>query len=103
MRVRCACIKSVTLGERTPVPEQRAIYDAVKETRITLALAAIDHRGYAFRRELIKLAAPASEFGGPYLTPRTAHVFSHLTTPLGQVARHLIANHPMSKTVNKPV
>jgi hypothetical protein len=25
-----ACIKSVTLGERTPVPEQRAIYDAGK-------------------------------------------------------------------------
>jgi hypothetical protein len=97
-----ACIKSVTLGERTPVPEQRAIYDAVKETRITLALAAIDHRGYAFRRELIKLAAPASEVG-PRLSPRTAHIFGHLTTPLGQVARHLIANHPMSNTVNKPV
>ena len=97
-----ACIKSVTLGERTPVPEQRAIYDAVKETQITLALAAIDHRGYAFRRELIKLAAPASEVG-PCLSPRTAHIFSHRTTPLGEIARHLIVNHPMSKTVNKPV
>ncbi len=97
-----ACIKSVMLGERTPVPEQRAIYDAVKETRITLTLAAIDHRGYAFRRELIKLAAPASEVG-PQLSARTAHIFSHLTTPLGEVARYLITNHPMSKTVNKPV
>ena len=97
-----ACIKSVTLGERTPVSEQRAIYDAVKETGISLALAAIDHRGYAFRRELIKLAAPASK-AGPWLSPRTAHIFSHLTTPLGDVARYLIEKHPMSKTVNKPV
>lgn len=50
------CIKSVTLGDRTPVIEQCAIYDAVKDTRVTLTLAAIDHRGYAFRRELIKMA-----------------------------------------------
>ncbi|HEY5209832.1 MAG TPA: hypothetical protein VIJ42_10345 [Stellaceae bacterium] len=96
------CIKSVTLGERTPVTEQRAIYDAVKDTRITLTLAAIDHRGYAFRRELIKMAVPVSEMN-PWVTPRTAHIFSHLTTPFGEIARHLIANHPMSKTVNKPV
>jgi hypothetical protein len=96
------CIKSVTLGERTPITEQRAIYDAVKDTRITLALAAIDHRGYAFRRELIKMAVPVSEMN-PWITPRTAHIFSHLTTPFGEIARHLIASHPMSKTVNKPV
>jgi hypothetical protein len=96
------CIKSVTLGERTPITEQRAIYDAVKDTRIILTLAAIDHRGYAFRRELIKMAVPASEMN-PWITPRTAHIFSHLTTPFGEIARHLIANHPMSKTVNKPV
>lgn len=96
------CIKSVILGQRTPVNEQRAIYDAVKNTRITLTLAAIDHRGYAFRREPIKLAAPVSEVM-PWITPRTAHIFSHLSTPFGEIARHLIANHPMSKIVNKPV
>jgi hypothetical protein len=96
------CIKSVTLGERTPITEQRAIYDAVKDTRIALTLAAIDHRGYAFRRELIKMAVPVSELN-PWITPRTAHIFSHLTTPFGEIARHLIASHPMSKTVNKPV
>jgi len=96
------CIKSVALGERTPVAEQRTIYETVKDTRITLALAAIDHRGYAFRRELIKMAVPVSEMN-PWLTPRTAHIFSHLKTPLGEIARHLIANHPMSNTVNKPV
>lgn len=96
------CIKSVTFGERTPVAEQRAIYDLVKDTRIFLWLAAIDHRGYTFRREQIKMAIPVSEMN-PWVTPRTAHIFSHLMTPLGEIARQLIANHPMSKTVNKPV
>src|SRR5271165_4090760 len=39
------CIKSVTLGERTAVCEQRGIYQTVKDTKISLYLAAIDHRG----------------------------------------------------------
>jgi hypothetical protein len=79
------CIKSVILGERMPVVQQRAIYDAVKDTRITLTLAAIDHRGYAFRRELIKMAVPVSEMN-PWITPRTARIFSHLNTPFGDRA-----------------
>ena len=48
------------------------------------------------------MAVPVSTMN-PWITPRTAHIFSHLKTPLGEIARHLIANHPMSKTVNKPV
>jgi hypothetical protein len=96
------CIKSVTLGERTPIAEQRAIYDVVKDTRIILTLAAIDHRGYAFRREPIKMSVPVSETM-PWITPRTAHIFSHLKTPFGEIARRLIADHPMSKAVNKAV
>ena len=96
------CIRSVALGERTPVVEQRAIYDALKESRIALTLAAVEHRGYAFRRELIKMAVPVSQMN-PWITPRTAHIFSHLQTPFGEIARHLIANHPMSTIVNKPV
>ena len=31
----------------------------------------------------------------------TARIFGHLRPSLGDVTRHLIANHPMSKTVNK--
>ena len=96
------CIKSVTLGERTPVAAQRAIYSAVKDTRIALALAAVEHRGYAFRQEQIKMAVPISETS-PWVTPRTAHIFSDMKSPFGEVARHLIEHHPMSKTVNKPV
>lgn len=93
-----ASIKSVTLGERTPVVEQREIYAAIKGTQISLWLAAIADRGYAFRRELIKMAG-----SGPCLSPRTAHIFSHLETPLGDLARTLIAQHPMSKIVNRGV
>jgi hypothetical protein len=80
------CIKSVAVGERTPVSEQRAIYDAVKDTRITFTLAAIDHRGYAFRHELIKMAVPVSEVN-PWITPRTAHIFSHLAGVYSEPAR----------------
>jgi hypothetical protein len=94
------CIKSVTLGERTPVLDQRAVYDAVKDTKISLYLAAVDHCGYAFRHELIKMAAPGF---GPWISPRTANIFSQTNSPLGDVARFLIAEHPMSKVVNKPV
>jgi hypothetical protein len=93
------CIKSVTLGERTKVSDQRCIYELVKETSIALSLAAIDHRGYAFRRETIKFNVPVSSVG-PTITPRTAHIFSHLKSPLGDVARLLIAKHPLSEIVN---
>ena len=48
------------------------------------------------------MAVPVSEMS-PWITPRTAHVFSHKQTPFGEVARHLIEHHPMSNTVNKPV
>ncbi|MBK2001341.1 hypothetical protein JG678_07875, partial [Campylobacter sp. 2018MI35] len=96
------CIKSVILGERTSISEQREIYETVKDSRTTLALAAIDHRGYAFRCEPIKMDVPVSEMS-PWITPRTAHIFSHLETPFGEVTRHLIAHHPMSNTVNKRV
>ena len=48
------------------------------------------------------MTVPVSEMS-PWITPRTAHIFSHMKTPFGEVARHLIEHHPMSKTVNKPV
>ena len=47
-------IKSVILGERTTVAEQREIFGRVMDTNIALSLAAIDHSGFAFREERIK-------------------------------------------------
>jgi hypothetical protein len=95
-------IKSVILGERTPVAEQREIYARLKETDVALSLAAVDHAGFAFREERIKMAAPASRVG-PWMSPRTAHIFSDRATPLGDVARYLVEHHAMSQLVNKPV
>jgi hypothetical protein len=94
------CIKSVTLGERTKVSDQRAAFALVKETHVGLALAAVDHQGYAFRREIVKFPGPLS---APMISPRTAHIFSHLNNGFGEIARNLIEKHPMSKIVNNTV
>ena len=95
-------IRSVTFGERTTVSDQREIYQCVRDTNISLSLAAIDHWGYEFRTEMIKINGPVS--GGMLgITPRTAHIFSHLEGPFGDLARQLIKSHPMSEIVNNIV
>lgn len=101
-RVPPDCIRSVILGERSKVEDQRAIYAMVKDTRIALALAAIDMAGYGFRLERIKFNVPVSQVG-PMMSPRTAHIFSDLNTQRGEFARWMVEKHPMSKLVNKPV
>jgi hypothetical protein len=100
--IPAGAIKSVILGERTPVAEQREIYVRLMETDISLSLAAVDHSGFAFREETIKLAAPYSKVG-PWMSPRTAHIFSDLKSPRGEMARWLVEHHAMSKLVNRPV
>ena len=95
-------IKSVTLGERTAISEQKEIYAWLKDTKTALALAAIDEAGYGFRREIIKYGVPVSEMG-PVMSPRTAHIFSDLATPRGEFARWMVEHHPLSKILNKTV
>jgi hypothetical protein len=101
-KVPAESIKSVILGERTTVVEQREIYARVMDTDIGLLLAAIDHAGYAFRHERIKYNVPYSKTG-PVMSPRTAHIFSELKSARGEFARWMVDNHPLSKIVNKPV
>lgn len=100
--ILAGAIKSVILGERTPVADQREIYARLKETDIALSLAAVDHIGFAFREETVKMAAPYSKVG-PWMSPRTAHIFSEQDSGRGEVARWLVENHAMSKLVNRPV
>lgn len=101
-RIPTEAIKAVILGERTKVPEQREIYASVKDTKIGLLLAAIDHSGYAFRHERIKFDVPVSQVG-PMMSPRTAHIFSDAQSQRGEFARWMVEKHPLSKVVNKPV
>jgi hypothetical protein len=101
-KIPLEAINSITLGERTPVPEQREIYQRIKETKIFLLLAAIDDTGYGFRREIIKYGVPASQMG-PAMSTRTAHIFSDASTLHGEFARLLIEKHPLSRFVNKTV
>jgi hypothetical protein len=95
-------IKSVILGERMSIEAQRKIYDCVKDTKIALAQAAVDLTGYGFRREIIKYPVPITQMG-PWMSPRTAHIFGDQATQRGEFARELIQHHPLSKIVNKPV
>lgn len=88
------CIRQIILGERTTIENQRKVYEAVKNSNISLSLAAISNWGYEFRRENAKLGA------FPTITPRTAHIFSHLPNALGDVARLQLSTHPLTKFVN---
>jgi hypothetical protein len=66
-------IKSVILGERTTVGEQREIFGRVMETNISLSLAAIDHSGFCFREERIKFGVPISKMGPMMSTKDRPH------------------------------
>ncbi|MBY8124457.1 DUF2971 domain-containing protein [Vibrio fluvialis] len=100
MNVPLECIKSITLGERMPLENQKHVFGKVQNTCISLGLAAISNWGYTFRPEQIKLNRPISEIS-PAMSPKTAHLFKELDGNLGEVARWLIENHPMTSRVNK--
>ena len=90
------CIKSVVLGERMSVDIQRNVYKKIKETKISLYLDAISNWGYEFRKEPIKI----NGLHNPIISPRTAHIFSHLEGTLGDAARWQIKNNKFSEMVN---
>ena len=96
------CIKSIILGERTSLADQREIWESVKETEIALSLAAIANWGYEFRRELIKTKEPYSR-ADPWMSPRTAHIFKDYPGKLGVMARWMIEKHKLSKVANQTV
>lgn len=93
------CIKSVYIGERMNVEDQKEVWKLVKDTNISLSLAAVANWDYSFRYDQIKF--PGTLTGSPMITPRTAHIFKDDPGQFGEVARWLIANHEMSIFVNK--
>jgi hypothetical protein len=102
MDIPLDAIKGIILGERTPVNEQRNIWNLVKETNISLSLAAIANWGYKFRNEPIKFNVPASMMN-PSISPRTAHIFLDEIGPLAEMATWAIEDHPHSKIANDTV
>jgi len=93
-------IKSITLGERTSIQNQRDIWELVKGTNIRLSLAAIANWGYDFRVENIKLSLPYPEHS-PIISPRTAHIFKEYSGYLGEIARWQLENNKLSSVVNQ--
>jgi hypothetical protein len=102
MDIPTEAIKAVTMGERMSIDDQRKIWRKIKDTNITLSLAAISNNGYTFRNDLVKLNVPHSK-RLPILNPRTAHIFCNLDNSFGDAARAMIKTHPLSKIVNQTV
>ena len=90
------CIKSVILGERMSVDAQQKVWKKIEDTNISLYLDAISNWGYEFRRDTIKIPGLES----PMINPRTAHIFSDLKGPLGEIARWQIRNNKFSDMAN---
>ncbi|MGF6646527.1 DUF2971 domain-containing protein [Paraburkholderia sp. GAS82] len=93
-------IHFVSMGERTPVPQQKEIFQLLHKTKIGLTLSAVDNAGYGFRQEIILYAG---DFRNPTISPRTAHIFVGTNSPFAEMAQWMIENHPTSKFVNKTV
>ena len=99
MDLPMAAIKSITLGERMNIDTQKEIFEKIKDTNISLNLAAISNWGYNFRKEPIKYDKPVSELS-PVISPRTARIFSGLKNKFGEIARWMIQEHDLSEVVN---
>jgi hypothetical protein len=99
MDLPMAAIKSITLGERMNINTQKEIFEKIKDTNISLYLAAISNWGYEFRKEPIKYDKPVAELS-PVVSPRTAHIFSDLNNEFGEMARWMIQEHDLSEVVN---
>ena len=93
-------IKSITMGERMKIENQRFIWDTIKDTNISLNLAAIANHGYEFRQEPVKTDQTYDE-SGPYISPRTAHIFKKCGGQLGEAARWMANRHPLADIVNE--
>ena len=76
------------------------MWELVKNTELSLRLAAVANWDYAFRNEVIKYLGPL--VSSPTISPRTAHIFSEDVGQFGDIARWLIEKHPASEFVNLP-
>ena len=99
MDIPLECIKSVYIGERMSISDQKELWNLVKETNISLSLAAVANWDYSFRYDLIKYPGPL--ISSPTISPRTAHIFKDDPGQFGELARWLIENHKMSEIFNK--
>ena len=99
MDIPLECVKSVYIGERMSIQDQKDLWGLVKTTNISLSLAAVANWDYSFRYESIKYRGPL--IGSPTISPRTAHIFKDDPGQFGEMARWLIENHKMSEFVNK--
>lgn len=97
MTIPPECVKSITMGERMPVENQRRIWETIKDRELSLHLDAISNWGYGFRREHIKLPGMKNPIT---ISPRTAHIFSQNDGPIGDIARWQLKSNKLGQVVN---
>lgn len=90
------CVRSVTMGERMAIENQRCLWKMIKDHDISLHLDAISNWGYEFRRDSIKLQG----LKNPIITPRTAHIFSREIGTLGELSRWQLKSNKLANVVN---
>lgn len=96
MNIPDDCIKSITLGERTPLALVKNVFHKVKNTHIALSIAVLANWKYEFRKEIIKYNTPIKE-GGVIMSPTTAEIFIGEKGDIGEAAKWMTVSHPMSK------
>lgn len=79
-------IKSITLGERCKLEDAKKTYHKIKNTNISLKIAALANSNYEFRYELIKFDKPISEMN-PMVSPYNADIFVNEKGIIGELAR----------------
>ena len=96
MDIPFECIKSVTMGERMTIVNQRSVWKLIKDTNIALYLDAVSNWGYKFRKEPVKLPGMNS----PIVSPRTAHIFSQQDGSIGDISRWQLESNDLAEIVN---
>lgn len=89
-------IRAIALGERCSLESVRNTYHKLKNTHIALSIAALANWKYEFRYEPIKFNEPIKNMS-PWISPRTAEIFAEDKSSLGELARHMLKKHPMTK------
>lgn len=94
------CILGVTLGSRMNDESKQKIWGLVKDTHIYLEQAVIANWNFELRKELVKPTGKLE--GSPAISSATAAIFLKEPGPIGEVAKFMLEEHPLSHAVRLP-
>ncbi|MCU5773072.1 DUF2971 domain-containing protein [Erwiniaceae bacterium BAC15a-03b] len=89
-------IKGIVLGERCSLENAKKTFHRIKNTSISLKIAALANWKYEFRYETVKFNLPINEMCAP-ISPYTADIFIGEKGVQGEMAKWVKENHPMTE------